>query len=119
MNRHPLLGKPSMVLERSVVLLCAVLLGSGCAAPASRTAAEPAGEGDGSAVGHELASAQAAPVIAEEDDPIVCRRMAPTGTRVAEKVCLRRSQIEKSERDAAEMLGEVQRRGAIQIQKQQ
>ncbi|HEX7037185.1 MAG TPA: hypothetical protein VF210_15530 [Pseudomonadales bacterium] len=101
-----------MTLERLVVLLCAVLFASACAAPAP-TAAEPAGGGAASTAGQDLASAET-PAATAEDDPIVCRQITRTGTRVAEKVCMRRSQIEKSQRDAAEMLGEVQRRGAMQ-----
>jgi hypothetical protein len=35
------------------------------------------------------------------------------GTRVAQRICMRRSQVETNQRDAREMLGEVQKRGVL------
>jgi hypothetical protein len=105
-----------MMPTRLVVLLCAAVLAGACAAPASRTADAAPEVGDGPAVGHDVASAAAGAATAEEEDPLVCRPVVRTGTRVAREICMRRSEIEKRQRDAGEMLGEVQRRGAIQVE---
>jgi hypothetical protein len=99
-----------MTPSRLVFFLCAALLGSACTAPASRTAVAPEVGSDVSAAGGDLASA---PLVAAtpEEDPLVCKSVMRTGTRVAERTCVRRSQEEKRRRDAHEMLEQVQRRG--------
>lgn len=90
---------------RLVVLLCATALVSACSAPANRTTAAPQPAGG---QGTELASTEAS-----EADPIVCERVPVTGTRVAKRVCMRRSVREQQRRDSQEMLDQVQRRGVI------
>lgn len=100
-----------MTPSRLVVFLCAALLGSACTAPASRTAAAPGVGSDVSAAVGDSASAPATAAMAEEEDPLVCKSVARTGTRVAKRTCMRRSQAEARERAAHEMLGEIQRRG--------
>jgi hypothetical protein len=99
-----------MAGSRLVVLCSAALLASACSAPASRTAESPDADNAASASGSEFASAPTV-TAAAEDDPIVCKSVTRTGTRVAERICMRRSTAEKQQRDAREMLGEVQRRG--------
>lgn len=92
------------------VLFCAVLLGSGCSTSASRTGAPLEAGDDLVAARDDAASAPAATV---DDDPLVCERVIQTGTRVAQRICKRRSEIEKESRDAQQMLGEVQKRGVL------
>ena len=99
-----------MTPSRLVVLLPAALLAIACAAPASRTAVAPEVGSDVAAAGGDFASVPAVAATAEED-PLVCKSVIRTGTRVAERSCMRRSQEEKMQRDAHEMLEGVQRRG--------
>jgi hypothetical protein len=99
-----------MTPSRLVVLFCAALLGSACTAPASRTAVAPEVGSNLSAAGGDLASAPGGAAMGEEEDPLICKSVTRTGTRVAQRTCMRRSQLEKAQRDAHEMLGEVQRR---------
>lgn len=96
-----------MSRSRFAVIVCATLLGTACTSSAPQTAATAADVG----AGGEAANAQQ--VAAAEEDPLVCRPIATTGTRVAKKVCMRQSEIDKGRRDATEMLGEVQRRGVL------
>jgi hypothetical protein len=103
-------GEFVMMPSRLVVLFCAALLGTACTTPASRTAVAPEVGSDMAADGGDLASAPAVAATAEED-PLVCEMVIRTGTRVAQRTCMRRSWIEKNQRDAEEMLGEVQKRG--------
>jgi hypothetical protein len=99
-----------MMPSRLVVLLPAALLAIACTAPASRTAVAPEVGSDEAVAGGDFASAPAVAETAEED-PLVCRSVIRTGTRVAERTCVRRSQEDKMQRDAHEMLEAVQRRG--------
>jgi hypothetical protein len=96
--------------SRLVVLFSVALLGAACAAPASRTAVTPEVGSDPSATGADLASV---PPVAEtaKTDPLVCTTVVRTGTRVARRTCVRRSQEEKMQRDAQEALEAIQRRG--------
>lgn len=96
--------------SRVVVIFCAALLGTACTTPASRTAVAPDVGSDMAADGGGVASAPAVAATAEED-PLVCKKVIRTGTRVAQHTCMRRSQMEGHQRGAHEMLGEVQRRG--------
>lgn len=98
---------------RLAALFCAALLVSACTAPATRTAVAPETGSDAAAPVGDVASATTVAATAEEDDPIVCESVARTGTRVAKRLCMRRSEMEKRERDAQEMLGEVQRRAGL------
>ena len=109
------LGEFDMMPSRLAVLVlfCAALLATACTTPASRTAVAPEVGSDMAATGGDLASAPAVASAAEED-PIVCERVVQTGTRVAQRICMRRSQVEANQRNAHEMLGEVQKRGAQQ-----
>jgi hypothetical protein len=97
---------------RLIVLFCAALLGTACTTPASRTAVTSDAGREMSATGGDLASAPAVAATAEED-PLICKNIVQTGTRVAQRTCVRRSQMEEHQRDAHEMLGEVQRRGVL------
>ena len=97
---------------RLIVLFCAALLGTACTTPASRTAVAPEIENDVAADGGDVASAPAVAATAEED-PLICKSVVQTGTRVAQRTCVRQSQIEAKQRDAREMLGEVQKRGVL------
>lgn len=93
-----------------VVFFCVVLLGSGCSTSASRTEVQPGADDDLVATRD---AAETAPAAAVDDDPLVCKRTIQTGTRVAQRTCKRRSEIEADKRDAQEILGEVQKRGAL------
>ncbi|MEX2126050.1 MAG: hypothetical protein WD795_19325 [Woeseia sp.] len=85
---------------RLIILFCAALLGTACTTPAGRTAVAPD-------VGSDMV-----PVAATaEENPLVCKNVVQTGTRVAQRICMRRSQMDAHQRGAHEMLGEVQRRG--------
>lgn len=65
---------------------------------------------------------QAAPAVAladapadgaketQADDPVICRREAPTGTRFAKKICVRKSTLEAREKqDQADMKEQMDR----------
>lgn len=97
---------------RLIVLFCAALLGTACTTPASRTAVMPDAGSEMAAAGGDHSSAPAVAATAEED-PLVCKNVIQTGTRVAQRTCVRRSQIEAQKRDAQDMLGEVQKRGVL------
>lgn len=94
-----------------VTALCIALFVAACSTSSSHTAATPETDGELLASSSETADESAAAVAVE--DPMVCKRIAQTGTRVAQRICMRQSQIDKSQRDAQEMLGEVQKRGAL------
>lgn len=107
-----------MLRSPLIILFGAALLMTACTTPSSHTAVAPeAASGDMVASHGDVASAPAA--AANEDDPIVCKKVVQTGTRVAQRICMRQSQVEANQRDAQEMLGEVQKRGAISKQSQQ
>jgi hypothetical protein len=94
------------------VIFCAALLVAACTTPASRTAVEPVAGGDMAATRDDLAS-ETTVAAAAVDDPMVCKSVIQTGTRVTQRICERRSQAEAKQRDAKEMLGEVQKRGVL------
>lgn len=91
-----------------MVAFCTVLFLAVCTTPSRHTAITPESDGDLVASRSEAASEAAA-----EDDPLVCKRIVQTGTRVAQRICMRRSQIKANQNDAQEMLGEVQKRGVL------
>jgi hypothetical protein len=97
---------------RLIVLFCASLIVTACTTPASRTAVTPDAGSEMVAAGGDFASAPAVAAPTEED-PLVCKNVVKTGTRVSQRTCVRRSQIEAHQRGAHEMLGEVQRRGVL------
>ena len=97
---------------RLMVIFCAALLGTACTTPASRTSVTSDAGGEMAAASGDLASTPAVAATAEED-PLVCKNVIQTGTRVAQRTCVRRSQVDEHQRDAQEMLGEVQRRGVL------
>ena len=101
-----------MLRSLLVVLFYAALLVTACTTPSSRTAVAPEASGDMVASRRDVASAPAA-AAADEDDPLVCKKVIQTGTRVAQRICMRGSQVETNQRDAREMLGEVQKRGVL------
>ncbi|TDJ38115.1 MAG: hypothetical protein E2O54_13630 [Gammaproteobacteria bacterium] len=101
-----------MLRSLLVVLFYAALLVTACTTPSSRTAVAPEASGDMVASRRDVASAPAA-AAADEDDPLVCKKVIQIGTRVAQRICMRRSQVETNQRDAREMLGEVQKRGVL------
>jgi len=99
-----------MLRSLLVVLFYAALLGIACTAPSSRTTVAPEAGSDMAAAGGDLSSEPAVAATVEED-PLVCETVVQIGARVAQRTCMRRSQVEENQRDAEEMLGEVQRRG--------
>jgi hypothetical protein len=99
-------GVRFMVCSRFLVLVCSALLAGACSTSASRT-----GTGDTTPATAELASTSATDATAEEEDPLVCRSVVRTGSRVAERTCVRRSQIEKKQKASQEALQDIQRRG--------
>lgn len=101
-----------------VVTLCTALQLTACTTPASHTGVVPEADGDAVASRGDAASAPAAAAVVD-DDPLVCERVVQTGTRVAQRICRRQSAIDASKRAAEEMLGEVQKRGAISTSGQQ
>lgn len=100
-----------MLHKFCAVPLCTMLFVTACSTPSSHTAVTPETDGDLVASRSEAGSEPAAAVA--EEDPIVCKRIVQTGTRVAQRICMRRSQVEANQRDAQEMLGEVQKRGVL------
>ncbi|MGB5354535.1 MAG: hypothetical protein WBN32_13055 [Woeseia sp.] len=92
------------------ILFCTALLLTACATPTRDTAVVPEADEGLVASRGEAASALAA---AAEENPLVCKEVVQTGTRVAKRICMRRSQVEANQRDAQEMLGEVQKRGVL------
>lgn len=107
-----------MLRSIRITPLCAALLLAACSTPSSHTAVPTEAEGEMVASQSEGASAPATAAV-EQEDPIVCKRVVKTGTRVAQRLCMRRSQQEAHKRGAQEMLGEVQKRGALSTQSQQ
>lgn len=101
-----------MLRSRRVVPCCAVLLLTACTTPSGPSAVAPAADADVVESRSEAASTPAA-AAAVEDDPMVCERVIPTGSRVAQRICQRRSVIEANQRDSQEFLGEVQKRGVL------
>lgn len=93
---------------RLLILFCAVTFGTACTAPANNTAAPTVA----AATGTDVASAADTAGTAEED-PLVCENIIRTGTRVAQRVCMRQSQIDARARSSQETLGDVQRRGNL------
>jgi hypothetical protein len=107
-----------MMPRRLMVVFCAALLGSACTTPANRAAVGTQVPGDMAAAGGDAATAPTVAATAEED-PLVCEMVVQTGTRVAQRICMRQSQLDANKRDADEMLGEVQRRGVQANETQQ
>lgn len=98
------------MLPRSrFVVCCAILLMTACSTPSSRTAAAPETDGDAVMATSEDTSK---PVPLAVSDPLVCKRVTQTGTRVAQRVCQRQSQIDAKQQGAQELLQGVQQRGA-------
>lgn len=95
-----------------VVAFCTMLFLAACSTPSSHTAVTPETDGELVASRSEAASEPAA-AAAAGDDPIVCKRVVQTGTRVAQRICSRQSELDAKQRDAQEMLGEVQKRGVL------
>ena len=100
-----------------IVLFCAVLLVSACATPSDRPTVAP-DSGETVASGPDVASVPVA-AASEQDDPLVCKRIVQTGTRVAQRICRRQSEIDASQRGAQDMLGEAQKRGTQANETQQ
>lgn len=99
-----------MTLSRLVVLCCATMLSIACTAPSTRTAGAPE---PGSEVAAAGADSEGTPAIAatDEEDPLICETVVRTGTRVAQRSCMRRSQREIMRQNSQDAMGEVQRRG--------
>jgi hypothetical protein len=100
-----------MQLSRLVTVFCATLLGAACTAQSSRTAVAPDVDNHVAAAGGEHANAPGSATTAEDEDPLECKSVVQTGTRVAQRTCMRRSEKEAQQRDAHELLEAVQRRG--------
>ena len=58
----------------------------------------------------QVAEAQA-PAEAAETDPVVCKNIAPTGSRISKKTCMRQSQWAEAARQGREATERVQRMG--------
>lgn len=102
-----------MIVLRPMIAFLFAMLVTACAstgAPAAPDANAATGHADAAASGDPADPTVAA---AEEDDPLVCENVMRTGTRVAKRICVRRSELERHKRAADEMLGEVQRRSAL------
>lgn len=96
-----------MALSR-FALVCAAVLLTACATPASRDPGMP-----DAVTGGDVTSAPEI-AAAEEKDPIVCESIVRTGTRVAERRCMRRSEKERQQQGGQDALGEWQRR-SVQV----
>jgi hypothetical protein len=79
-------------------LLLLIALACACAPPAA----------------HEEQPAVAGVEPAVTDRAVKCREIAPTGTRIQRRTCLRTSDEERAQRDAREALDTMQRRAAGQ-----
>ena len=82
-------------MARFTMALCSMLLVSACAAPTRNPEASVASAAAGT-----------------EDDPVVCETVVRTGTRIAERTCMRKSQIDAQRQASQDALQEIQRRGA-------
>ncbi len=98
------------MLSRSRFVVCsAILFTTACSTPSSRTAAAPESAGDAVAA---TSADSSQPVPLAVSDPLVCKRVVQTGTRVAQRICQRQSQIDAKKQAAQDLLKEVQQRGA-------
>lgn len=90
-------------LRIPAVITALVLVGA-CAGqdrqPAATTAPAPA-------AAPEAVAATDAPAAAE--DRMICKHIAPTGSRIAKKTCMKASQWEQAQRDAREATDAIQR----------
>lgn len=93
-----------MIRLRLAAVACIVVLGTACSTPGNRTAPV---DSDATAAAAETDNA----AVTAAEDRLVCKTVVPTGTRVAQRTCMRQSEFDKARRDGGEMLGEVQRRG--------
>tara|TARA_Y100001933_G_C18756513_1_gene462139 strand:- start:21 stop:290 length:270 start_codon:yes stop_codon:yes gene_type:complete len=82
-------------MARFTLAFCSMLLIGACAAP------NRSPEGN-------VASAAAG----TDDDPVVCETVIRTGTRLSERSCMRKSQIDAQRQASQDALQEIQRRGA-------
>ena len=86
-------------------LPCLVLVAgllAGCSSHAPRDAPAEVAEG----------SAASIPEATEDRDPIVCKSVVPTGSRIASKSCMRRSEREAMRRSSQDGTNAAQRSGA-------
>ncbi|MEX2132051.1 MAG: hypothetical protein WD772_11250 [Pseudohongiellaceae bacterium] len=77
-------------------------------APANNLGGAPGAGDQVAATGSEVASATDGTA---EEDPLVCENTVRTGTRVAQRVCMRQSQIDAIARGGQDALGDWQRGG--------
>lgn len=54
-----------------------------------------------------------APVLYTNDDRRVCKRIAPTGTRISQKVCKKQSEWDAISKNASEAGADAQRRATL------
>ena len=97
-----------MNLGHLFVLVCATALTVACTA---RNPAPSATDTTSSAVLEDVQPPGTETETAMAEDPLICKSVAQTGTRVARRTCMRRSTQEQQQRDAREALDAVQRRG--------
>lgn len=93
-------------MDRSphLVLACVIVLLSACSSvPQDAEVAETS-----SAVAPSTEVAQA---DQSEEDPVICKSVMRTGSRVAERRCMRKSVMERQERGGQSALEDWQRRG--------
>ena len=96
----------------TVGLFCFTLVVGGCTAPATdhtRAASQTA------ATGESVASDSAVEETASDSDPLICKYIAPTGSRIARKTCMRQSAWNQIARDAKDATGQVQRNGNLSV----
>lgn len=105
-----------MIFSRSLAVACIALIATACTTPGAPTVADSVDPVDNEVTTADVDTADgdvADSAVAANDDPMVCKRVIPTGTRVAQRTCMRQSEFDKAEQDGQEMLEEVQRRGVI------
>lgn len=56
------------------------------------------------------AAATPAPAAKAATDPVVCRWETPIGSKLSKKVCVRKSELDRQERESREALQLIQRR---------
>ncbi|WP_439107313.1 hypothetical protein [Congregibacter sp.] len=66
----------------------------------------------GSSVGNSSAAANAV-AQADSDDPLICENYIPSGTRIARKVCIRKSEKDRIQEQAQTITQENQRQSVL------
>jgi hypothetical protein len=64
-----------------------------------------------SAAAGTTASAEVIPPPVEDEDPIICKSVEPTGSRIATRSCMRKSERDALRRNSQEETDAIQRKG--------